>query len=100
MLLLCTLSAVNWMTMFATVVVPSLSVVSTATVAIWTKIIDAKTKREDRQHAIDMKREDRQLRELVVLGGGDLVAFTKLPVRHPCQLGADTRGQTVKTQGR
>ena len=48
------------MTMFATVVVPSLSVVSTATVAIWTKIIDAKTKREDRQHAIDMKREDRQ----------------------------------------
>jgi hypothetical protein len=29
--------------------------------------------------------------ELVVLGRGDLVAFTELPVRHPCQLGADTR---------
>src|SRR6476659_5804176 len=30
------------------------------------------------------------LRELVVLGRGDLVAVTELPVRHPSQLGADT----------
>src|ERR1700694_5291322 len=31
------------------------------------------------------------LRELVVLGRGDLVAVMELPVRHPSQLGADTR---------
>lgn len=40
--------------------VPVLSVVSTATVAIWSKILDTRSKKEDRQQAIDTKREDQK----------------------------------------
>lgn len=49
----------NWMTMAATVVVPTVSVVSAAVVAIWSKIIDARSKREDRQHARALDYEGR-----------------------------------------
>jgi hypothetical protein len=44
------------MTLVATIVVPS--VIATATVAVWSKRIDASTKREDRQHeiALDVER--------------------------------------------
>src|SRR6185312_8219411 len=40
----------NWMTLVATALVPLASVISSATVAIWTKRIDAKNKAEDREH--------------------------------------------------
>ncbi len=44
--------------MVATIVVPTVSVIATATVAVWSKRIDAGTKREDRQHeiALDVER--------------------------------------------
>lgn len=48
----------DWTTL-ATVVVPVVSVVATATVAIWTKRIDGATKREDRQHERALNYEDR-----------------------------------------
>jgi hypothetical protein len=41
---------VNWLTVISTGLVPIASVVSTATVAIWTKRIDARNRREDREH--------------------------------------------------
>src|ERR1700682_6044980 len=49
----------NWMTLLATIVVPTVSVVSTATVAIWNKRIDANTKREDRDHERALDYEQR-----------------------------------------
>lgn len=45
--------------MSATVLVPVVSVIATATVAIWSKLIDASTKREDRQHEIVLEVEKR-----------------------------------------
>jgi hypothetical protein len=42
---------VNWLTVISTGLVPIASVLSTATVAVWTKRIDARTRREDREHA-------------------------------------------------
>jgi hypothetical protein len=41
---------VNWLTVISTGLVPIASVVSTATVAVWTKRIDARNRREDREH--------------------------------------------------
>jgi hypothetical protein len=41
---------VNWLTVISTGLVPIASVISTATVAVWTKRIDARTRREDREH--------------------------------------------------
>lgn len=52
----CTLSAVSWITDL----VPGLSVVSTATVAIWSKILDTKSKNQDRKQAIAMKQADQE----------------------------------------
>lgn len=40
----------NWMTLVMNAVLPLASVISSATVAIWTKRIDAKNKAEDRRH--------------------------------------------------
>jgi hypothetical protein len=40
----------NWMTLVLNALVPLASVLSSATVAIWTKRIDAKNKAEDRRH--------------------------------------------------
>ncbi|BBX00938.1 hypothetical protein [Mycolicibacterium moriokaense] len=40
----------NWSTFVSTGLVPIASVVSTATVAVWTKRIDARNRREDREH--------------------------------------------------
>jgi hypothetical protein len=40
----------NWITFVTTGLVPFASVMSSATVAIWTKRIDARTKEEDRRH--------------------------------------------------
>ena len=40
----------NWMTVVANALVPFASVISSATVAIWTKRIDARNKEEDRRH--------------------------------------------------
>jgi hypothetical protein len=40
----------NWITLVANALVPLASVISTATVAIWTKRIDARNKAEDRRH--------------------------------------------------
>lgn len=47
------------MTLLSNGIVPVASVVSTATVAIWTKRIDARTKREDRQHELVLDYEKR-----------------------------------------
>jgi hypothetical protein len=41
---------VEWLPIISNGLVPVASVVSTATVAVWTKRIDARTKREDREH--------------------------------------------------
>lgn len=49
----------NWLTVVSTVLVPFASVVSTATVAIWTKRIDARTRKEDREHALILDYEER-----------------------------------------
>ncbi|KUH84996.1 MULTISPECIES: hypothetical protein [unclassified Mycobacterium] len=46
-------------TMVSTTLVPFASVVSTAAVAIWTKRIDAKTKKEERDHALVLDYEKR-----------------------------------------
>lgn len=47
------------MNLLQTTLVPFASVVSTATVAIWTKRLDAKTKQEDRDHALMLDYEKR-----------------------------------------
>ncbi|MDT5118693.1 MAG: hypothetical protein QOE30_4432 [Mycobacterium sp.] len=49
----------SWETLVATTLVPVASVLSTATVAVWTKRIDARTKREDRDHALVLDYEKR-----------------------------------------
>jgi len=49
----------SWETLLSTALVPVASVVSTATVAIWTKRLDARTKREDRDHALVLDYEKR-----------------------------------------
>ncbi|MCV7423940.1 hypothetical protein H7K45_25635 [Mycobacterium yunnanensis] len=49
----------TWLSALATVLVPVVSVLSTATVAIWTKRIDVKSKRDDREHALRMDFEQR-----------------------------------------
>ncbi|MEE6136426.1 hypothetical protein SKC41_08765 [Mycobacterium sp. 050128] len=49
----------SWETLLSTTLVPVASVLSTATVAIWTKRIDAKTKREDRDHQLVLDYEKR-----------------------------------------
>ncbi len=46
-------------TVLTTTLVPFASVVSTATVAIWTKRLDAKTKQEERMHALVLDYEKR-----------------------------------------
>ncbi|MET0455326.1 MAG: hypothetical protein ABW137_26095 [Mycobacterium sp.] len=40
----------NWMTVVANAIVPIVSVVSSAAVAIWTKRLDARNRRDDRRH--------------------------------------------------
>src|ERR1700753_769366 len=52
-------SAMSWETLLSSSLVPVASVVSTATVAIWTKRIDARTKREDRDHQLVLDYEKR-----------------------------------------
>ena len=49
----------SWSTLLTTTLVPVASVLSTATVAVWTKRIDARTKREDREHALLLEYEKR-----------------------------------------
>jgi hypothetical protein len=49
----------SWETLLSTSLVPIASVVSTAAVAIWTKRIDARTRREDRDHALVLDYEKR-----------------------------------------
>jgi hypothetical protein len=53
------LGPVDGMTLVATIVVPSVSVIATATVPVWSKLIDASTKREDRHHEIAVEVERR-----------------------------------------
>lgn len=52
-------NAMSWVTLLSTTLVPFASVVSTAAVAIWTKRIDARTKREERGHALVLDYEKR-----------------------------------------
>lgn len=47
------------MNLVSDIAVPSVSVVATATVAVWSKRIDARSKREDRQHEIVLEVERR-----------------------------------------
>lgn len=49
----------SWATVLSTTLVPFASVVSTATVAVWTKRIDARTKREERDTALVLDYEKR-----------------------------------------
>ncbi|MET0475538.1 MAG: hypothetical protein ABW001_12985 [Mycobacterium sp.] len=49
----------SWLTLLSTTLVPVASVISTATVAIWSKRIDARTKRDDRAHALALDYETR-----------------------------------------
>jgi len=49
----------SWVTLLSTTLVPFASVVSTAAVAIWTKRIDARTKKEERNHALVLDYEKR-----------------------------------------
>src|ERR1700739_2900062 len=49
------------MTLVATIVVPSVSVIATAIVAVWSKLIDASTKREDLLTASKMIRRVQNL---------------------------------------
>ncbi|CAM3378680.1 hypothetical protein MYCO108962_17695 [Mycobacterium colombiense] len=47
------------MSLVSNIAVPSVSVIATATVAVWSKRIDARSKREDRQHEIALEVERR-----------------------------------------
>lgn len=49
----------SWATTVTTTLVPFASVTSTAAVAIWTKRIDARTKKEERDHALVLDYEKR-----------------------------------------
>ncbi|WP_231987582.1 hypothetical protein [Mycobacterium sp. 852002-51152_SCH6134967] len=49
----------SWATTVTSTLVPFASVTSTAAVAIWTKRIDARTKREERDHALVLDYEKR-----------------------------------------
>lgn len=49
----------TWLSFLATVLVPVVSVVSTATVAIWSKRLDAKARQEDRRHSLLLDFEQR-----------------------------------------
>jgi hypothetical protein len=49
----------SWETLLSTSLVPVASVVSTATVAVWTKRIESRTKRDDRHHALVLDYEKR-----------------------------------------
>lgn len=49
----------NWTTFLANTLVPFASVVSTATVAVWTKRLDTKARKEDRDHALILDYEKR-----------------------------------------
>lgn len=42
--------SVTWLTVVSTALVPTVSVVATATVAVYTKRVDARSRREDREH--------------------------------------------------
>jgi hypothetical protein len=42
--------SVNWLSVITTGLVPLVSVISTATVAVWTKRIDARSRQQDRDH--------------------------------------------------
>src|SRR5947209_19689780 len=52
-------STMSWEILLTSTLVPVASVVSTATVTVWTKRIDARTKREDRDHALVLDYEKR-----------------------------------------
>jgi len=79
-------SAVSWETLLTTTLVPVASVLSTATVAVWTKRIDAKTKREDRDHALVLDYEKR--------AGDDKKAVAEAPhLRDPLP---QARGRTTR----
>lgn len=49
----------TWLSFLATALVPVVSVVSTATVAIWGKRIDVRSKQDDRRHALLLDFEQR-----------------------------------------
>ena len=49
----------SWLSLLSSTLVPLASVLSTAAVAIWTKRIDARTKREERDHALALDYEKR-----------------------------------------
>ena len=49
----------TWLSFLATALVPVVSVISTATVAIWTKRIDLRSKRDDREHSLRLDFEQR-----------------------------------------
>ncbi|KAA0094697.1 hypothetical protein CIW49_24390 [Mycolicibacterium sp. P1-18] len=49
----------TWLSFLTTALVPIVSVVSTATVAIWTKRLDLRSKRDDRQHSLRLDFEQR-----------------------------------------
>jgi hypothetical protein len=53
----------TWLTFLSTALVPVVSVVSTATVAIWTKRIDSRARQQDRQHALLLDFEKRAAEE-------------------------------------
>jgi hypothetical protein len=49
----------TWLSFLTTALVPVVSVISTATVAIWTKRIDLRSKRDDREHSLRLDFEQR-----------------------------------------
>lgn len=81
--------SVNWLTVITTGLVPIVSVISTATVAVWSKRIDARNRREDREHEWVLDYEKR--------AADDKKAVLKslISATHYVKRGAQSVGQEV-----
>jgi hypothetical protein len=88
----------SWETLLSTTLVPVASVLSTATVAIWTKRIDARTKREDRDHQLVLDYEKRAGQEKSAVLKR-LISST-LYLKRGAELLAGTEAADASTTGR
>jgi hypothetical protein len=105
-------NAMSWVTLLSTTLVPFASVVSTASVAIWTKRIDARTKKEERDHALVLDYEKRAgddkkavLKSLIsatlhLRRGAEQLAGAEVTEQSPSQRRAEAIRQLYEFRGR
>ncbi|SEH67299.1 hypothetical protein SAMN04489835_2725 [Mycolicibacterium rutilum] len=82
-------------TVLTTTLVPFASVVSTATVAIWTKRLDAKTKQEERMHALVLDYEKRAGEDKKAVLKSLISATLHIRRGAECRAGTETAENTV-----